>query len=61
MKVTKELAKVFIDACNHVDTWEGWQRSLDPQGSQIRVEATHSADEENKEQVSDQRKLKRSA
>jgi hypothetical protein len=56
MKVTKELAKVFTDACNRVDTWEGWQRSLDPQGSEVREKGT-----DREEQESEQSQLKRSA
>jgi hypothetical protein len=59
MKIAKELAKVFADACKHVDTWEGWQRSLDPQGSEtVKDEDRETKDETS---VSEQRKLRRSA
>ena len=32
MKIKRELAEVFDQACKDVGTWEVWQRSLDPQG-----------------------------
>lgn len=60
MKVTDELAKVFIDACKHVDTWEGWQRSLDPQGNEARTD-TEQLRVERGEQSAEQIQLKRSA
>jgi hypothetical protein len=44
MKVTKELAEVFANACKRVGEWEGWQRSLDPQGGDTRTSDTSTAD-----------------
>lgn len=59
MKVAKELAEVFADACKHVDSWEGWQKSLDPQGSEAVKDADR--DEKDEASVSEQRNLRRSA
>lgn len=34
MTISDELATVLKQACKEVDTWEPWQRSRDPQGSE---------------------------
>jgi hypothetical protein len=35
MKATTELADVLKQACQEVNSWHEWQRSSDPQSSQI--------------------------
>jgi hypothetical protein len=34
MTVSNELADVLKQACQEVEKWHPWQRSLDPEGSQ---------------------------
>jgi hypothetical protein len=35
MKVSNQLTNVLKQACKEVNSWDQWQRSLDPLGSQI--------------------------
>lgn len=42
MKVTEELADLLKQACQEVDSWEPWQRSRDPQGSETEEDFEHS-------------------
>jgi hypothetical protein len=34
VKISAELKDVLKQACKEVDSWEPWQRSRDPQGSE---------------------------
>jgi hypothetical protein len=34
MTISEELATVLKQVCKDVDSWEPWQRSRDPQGSE---------------------------
>lgn len=60
MKIKRELAEVFDQACKDVGTWEVWQRSLDPQGGQSTKDPRDTAVTTDADESGDA-ELKRSA
>jgi len=48
MKISKELADVLREACNEVDRWPQWKRSLDPLGSKADDSESNEAPTESK-------------
>jgi hypothetical protein len=42
MKVSNQLTNVLKQACKEVNTWDQWQRSLDPHASQNEDSGTQN-------------------